>query len=64
MTKRNKHPPQQAETELSDSENSIENIKYILKLKLQSTVLKKLLQANSMQAEDEKEIEQENLESN
>ncbi len=64
MTKKNKHPPSKAETDLGDSENSIENIKYIVKLKLQSTVLKKLLQANSMQAEDEKEIEQENLESN
>ena len=47
MPKKNKHPTNSENLSCpADSENSIENIKYIKKLEMQRTVLKKLIETD------------------
>ncbi|MEI6061210.1 MAG: hypothetical protein WCR72_10905 [Bacteroidota bacterium] len=48
MPKKNKHPSDSENVSCpSDSENSIENIKYIKKLELQHAVLSKLMESGN-----------------
>ena len=65
MQKKNKLP---SETEMgtnpADSENLIENVKYIKKLELQRTVLNKLVGPDIITARDNGGSDQENFDSN
>ncbi len=65
MPKKNKHPSDSENVSCpSDSENSIENIRYIKKLELQRAVLSKLMDSGTNQLTVDTEIDPEFPDSN